>query len=244
MGTGLRRGRAWWELEPPSGDDDPAAVLAELRALVARVAGEGGGEVRWVVSDPGRPEDEIAAAVGLDRRRDLLQLRRPLPVEAERRADLPALSLRPFRPGHDEDGWLEVNRRAFAHHPEQGRTTLDELLALEAQPWFDPAGFLLLDGEGARAGALDGFCWTKVHEAERAPLGEIFVIGVDPARHGERLGPALTLAGLDYLQEVRAITTGMLYVEADNEPARRMYDRLGFETHHLDRVYLTVLPEN
>ena len=99
------------------------------------------------------------------------------------------------------------------------------------------AGFLVADDPG-RPGEFSGFCWTKEHEATNTDpaLGEIYVIGVDPSHRGEGLGPAFTMAGLDHLA-AQGLTTAVLYVEADNEPARRLYDRLGFATHRRRRVY-------
>ncbi len=67
-------------------------------------------------------------------------------------------------------------------------------------------------------------------------MGEIFVIGVDPAAAGRGLGGALTLAGLAWLAG-QNIAVGMLYVDAANTAARRLYDRLGFTLHHTDRLF-------
>ena len=93
----------------------------------------------------------------------------------------------------------------------------------------------MLDAEpdGPRAGRLDGFCWTKVHAGTDPPIGEIFVIGVDPSAHGRGLGGALTVAGLDHLAGL-GLTLGMLYVDESNSGARKMYARLGFTEHHRD----------
>ena len=34
----------------------------------------------------------------------------------------------------------------------------------------------------------------------------------------------------------------MLYVESDNQPAVRTYERLGFTVHHIDRAYVLTVP--
>jgi mycothiol synthase len=163
--------------------------------------------------------------------RELYQMRRPLPVDDVPRPAEP-LATRPFVVGRDEDAWLEVNNRAFATHPDQGHWALPTLAERMQEPWFDAAGFLLHE-EGGR---LAGFCWTKVHDST-PPLGEIYVIGVDPDFHGRGLGEALVLAGLDDMTTRRGMRIGMLYVEADNTPALRLYRKLGFTVHQSDRAY-------
>jgi mycothiol synthase len=123
-----------------------------------------------------------------------------------------------------------VNRRAFAHHPEQGAWTLDDLLAREQEPWFDPAGFFLAVRQD---GTLAGFHWTKVHNGE---IGEVYVIGVDPAAQGLGLGRALTLVGLHHLRS-RGLTTVTLYVDESNQAARKLYESLGFARFAVDVMY-------
>jgi mycothiol synthase len=140
--------------------------------------------------------------------------------------------VRPFRVGQDEQAWLEVNNRAFNWHAEQGGWDAATLADREAQPWFDPEGFLLHE----RDGRLAGFCWTKVHPDNDPPLGEIYVIAVDPAFQGLGLGRALAVAGLNWLAD-RGLGTAMLYVDGDNAPALHLYERLGFTVDHVDRAY-------
>jgi mycothiol synthase len=157
----------------------------------------------------------------------VLQLRRALPLD-----ETTDLEVRAFRPGLDDDDWLEVNNRAFSWHEDQGGWTREVLRARRSEPWFDPAGFLLHE----RAGRLAGFCWTKVHADEDPPVGEIYVIASDPDFQGQGLGRDLTVAGLDHLARA-GLTVGVLYVETDNDSALRLYRGLGFEVHRADRRY-------
>ena len=179
---------------------------------------------------------EFAKATGFTRARELWQML--LPVR-DARLPSPALpdgvTLRTFVPGADEETWLAVNRRAFAHHPEQGRMTRTDLDLREAEPWFDPAGFFLAE----RSGELVGFHWTKVHPSggtDGGPIGEVYVVGVDPAGQGGGLGKALTIAGLAHLRD-RGLAEVMLYVDADNTAATRLYENLGFAPWHVDVMY-------
>jgi mycothiol synthase len=166
----------------------------------------------------------FAAARGWTAQRTLWQLRRPLTDDIPDRPLPAGTTLRAFVPGRDEDAWVAVNARAFAHHPEQGAWTAQDVRLREAEPWFDPAGFLL----AVRAdGSLAGFHWTKVHPGP-PPIGEVYVLGVDPSAQGLRLGPALTVAGLRYLRDTRGLADVLLYVDDDNPGAIRLYQRLGF----------------
>jgi mycothiol synthase len=168
----------------------------------------------------------VFAEHGFEPVRELHQLRRSL-------ADLPdepplaeGVVVRPFVPGRDEEAWLAVNAAAFASHPEQGRWTRADLAARMAEPWFDPAGFLLAE----RGDELLGFHWTKVHPDGS---GEVYVLGVAPAAQGLGLGNALLVRGLAHLAAAGCPAV-LLYVDGDNPTALRLYEKAGFTSHDLD----------
>ena len=169
----------------------------------------------------------FAAARGLAVGRELWVMRRELDREPTQPPQIPdGIAIRAFVPGRDEQSWLALNARAFADHPEQGRMTLHDLLAREAEPWFDPAGLLLAE----QAGVLLGSVWTKVHPAsDTEPAhGEIYVLGVDPAAHGRGLGRLLAARGMAHLRE-RGLSSVTLYTGPENAAAVHLYRALGFE---------------
>jgi mycothiol synthase len=220
---------------------DPEIVAAIFDAAADYVRGAGGSVLQlWRIdarADAIGSDDELAATAGLERERELWQMRVPLPIAGAPR--WPAgISVRPFVPGQDEAAWLAVNRAAFAADPDQGVWTEVELRKRETEPWFDPSGFLLAHRHD---GHLAGFCWTKVHPAEppQEPhaLGEIYVIGVAPDHQGTGLGRALVIAGLTSLHD-RGLIVGMLFVDAQNTAAIGLYRALGFVTTRIDLAYV------
>ena len=181
----------------------------------------------------------FATGRGYDRARVLLQMRRALAAaDPDPEPPLPAgVRVEPFAPGRDEEAWLRVNARAFAHHPEQGRWTREDLRVREQEPWFDPAGFLMAwRGDPAAGGTLLGSHWTKVHppgDAADERIGEVYVLGIDPDAQGLGLGRALTDLGLAHLRS-RGLAEVLLYVEEDNTAAVALYEHTGFRRWSAD----------
>ena len=110
------------------------------------------------------------------------------------------------------------------------------------------------DGAAAPGSArLVGFHWTKVHGGHpshehdglgphehsghgHAPIGEVYVVGVDPDERGTGVGRALTVLGLCHLRG-RGLGEVMLYVDQSNTAAIRLYESLGFSHWDTDVMY-------
>ncbi|MDP9118142.1 MAG: mycothiol synthase [Actinomycetota bacterium] len=215
-------------------DGDRLEIVGEVEAsatLLQHAEAIGGFALVW---SHGRrsPLAEVLPDHGYAPVRVLHQLRRPLSDAIAVVEVAPPVAIRTFRPGSDEQQWLSVNAAAFADHQEQGGWTLADLQAREGQPWFNPDGFFVAErpAPDERGLQLIGFHWTKVH-ADGA--GEVYVLGVDPAAQGLHLGSALLSVGLRYLA-ARGCKQVLLYVDDDNAPARRLYERFGFVTHDTD----------
>jgi len=203
-------------------------------AMVRTGLAEVGDDARIWAHGNQAPARATAAALGLVVVRELLQMRRPL-------TDLPPVTLpdgvhiTTYAGPADDAELLRVNNAAFAWHPEQSGWTEADIAERRDEPWFDPAGlFMAFD---VNTDKLLGFHWTKVHDEN---LGEVYVVGVDPAAQGRGLGATLTLVGLHHLAERLSDSehpTVMLYVEAENSAAVKTYQRLGFDVSTVDAAY-------
>ena len=240
----------------------PDARRRGIGAAMARTGlSEGGDGARIWAHGNLEPARATAAALHLVVARELLQMRRPL-------TELPAATvpegvrIATYSGPADDAELLRVNNAAFAWHPEQSGWTEADIAERRAEPWFDPAGLFMAVDEGT--GKLLGFHWTKVHADD---LGEVYIVGVDPAAQGRGIGATLTLIGLHHLAERlsrgssapsalrprgssapsalrprgSSPATVMLYVEADNSAAVKTYRRLGFDVFRVDAAYAAPL---
>jgi mycothiol synthase len=216
------------------------------RALLDAVLAEGARSVWAHGMLPGA--EALARTAGLTATRSLYRMSRPLTQADANDPVLPeGFSVRTFVPGQDDQTWVRLNAAAFASHAEQGRLTVADLRERMAQPWFDPAGFLLVVDDAS--GEVVAFHWTKVEpgsetgrahdpgpDGVRHGTGEVYVVGVDPAHQGRGLGGPLTALGLAHLAR-QGLAEVQLYVDGDNTAARRTYQRLGFTDAAVDGQY-------
>lgn len=151
--------------------------------------------------------------------------------------------------GHQDDaGLLAVNAAAFGALPDQGSWTQEDLDARLSAPWFQPADLLVL----RHADRIVGFHWTKVHPPGSAglpagdtasPVGEVYVLALDPQFQGRGIAGRLLQAGLAHLRD-RGCGQVMLYVDDTNTAARRLYLRQGFRDERLDMLYRRPEPDS
>jgi len=237
------------------------AGTALIRAALLRTAGRS----RFWAHGTLAAAEATAAALALSPVRRLLQMRRPLgnfggPNFGESSGDgyvgavgIPdGVRIRTYVGPADDAEILRVNNAAFCWHPEQGGWTDSQIAERRGESWFDPEGlFLAFDDTAFDDTAFDhtgerllGFHWTKVH-ADKPGVGEVYVLGVDPAAQGTGLGRTLTAVGMDWLARRLADAaepTVMLYVESDNTAAVRTYERLGFAVCSTDTAYALTSP--
>ena len=155
--------------------------------------------------------------------RHILKLHRSLTIEIPTAQN--NFEIATFDPKFHKSEWLELNNKIFTNHPDQGNWAIEDLENRMAEPWFDPEGFFI----AFENKKMIGFCWTKIHHdfVNQDPTGELYVIGVDPDSHTQGIGKALASTALKYLKE-KGLNQAMLYVDADNSKALKLYESLGF----------------
>ena len=195
---------------------------ALLGAAIEHVRSHGGGTLRAWAHGGGGVQEALARGVSARTERRLLVLERTLD-------DLPVT------PGHDgvlvrcldptddsdRDAWLELSNSAFLGHPDNGGWTRADLDWRMSAPWTDGARFpVVSDAFGLAAGV-----WTK-RDLGSAD-GELYVVAVHPRAQGRGLGRLVVARALRDLRD-QGCRRSLLYVDADNAPARSLYGWAGY----------------
>lgn len=118
------------------------------------------------------------------------------------------------------DEWLRLYTRLSGTRPDDAAKHAEILRAIALSPLF--ASLYDVEGEAVA-------CGLAVLEGD---LGGLFDLMTDPARRRQGHGTAL-VAGMLHWAAGAGARHAYLQVVRDNEPARRMYQRLGFrEAYH------------
>lgn len=235
---------------------DPTARGQGIGAALMRVALAHGGREFWTRGDRSAPH-VLAARAGMAPARHLWFMSAPLSPQSRQfggAADIAATAsaessgslytITTYAGAQDDAGILAVNAAAFKALPDQGSWTQEDLEARFSSAWFDPDDLLVLRDEDA---VIVGFHWTKVHQpgslgfptprpAGQSPVGEVYVLALDPRVQGRGWARPLLHAGLEQLAE-RGCREAILYVDDSNVAARRLYLREGFRDDRLDILY-------
>jgi mycothiol synthase len=93
-----------------------------------------------------------------------------------------------------------------------------------------------------------GFTWTKIHGAHshdhggnesahaHPAIGEIYITAISPNFAGAGIGKALTITALNYLK-YQGLADVILYVDAENQSAIKLYQSLGFKEFGKDLLF-------
>lgn len=204
---------------------DLAATDVALHDCVAILAGD--------VNHPGHvwirgvTAAQLAAVetVGMVRRR-LAVLVRPLAAASSH--DPSDVRIRAFQPGVDDATVVGVLSRAYAGTADDAWTP-DAFARRQAYPWFRAEDLLLAEN---RDGDVLGIHWLKRRDQL---TGEVYNLAVDPKHAGRGVGTVLLQAGMRHLA-ASGLTQMVLWVDAVNEPALRVYRAAGFRPHTFDLV--------
>ena len=143
----------------------------------------------------------------------------------------PGFTLRTLAGSREAGAYVDLHQSVF----ESKNMTLAWRQRTLAQPDYSPQSDLVMI---APDGRLAAFCigWVAPGVNESAPFGQIEPLGVLERFRGLGLGSAILSACLESL---RSLGAQQVVVETDSyrDPARNLYETMGFKLHRQGRVY-------
>ena len=134
------------------------------------------------------------------------------------------LALRAFKLGQDEEGLTELQNASFGPTWGFNPNTMEDIQVRVRLKGSDPNGIILL----TNASGLAAYIWTVRASNEAASTGWIAMTGVHPDYQGQGLGKAAVAAGIAYLKAT-GVDAVELEVDSENEAARELYLKVGFQ---------------
>ena len=204
--------------------DDSAGAADEYRTLVragVRQTGAGGAAVAHIMLAPPHTRAAALDAEGFSLAR--LYCDMTWNGEALTDVDLPSgYHIHPFS-GRDVSALTATHNAAFADSWQFSPDTeaMVEHRAQMANTANEGMRLLFYGGE------LAGYCWTLLVSDGRSRHGVIGSMGLTPGFRGRGLSKPLLRSGMAYLQSAGADRI-RLEVDAENAPALRLYQSMGF----------------
>lgn len=135
-------------------------------------------------------------------------------IEASEWRDYKEIRLRALQDSPDAFGGTYEVSRTYSDEAWQGRLS-------GAAELTDFPMFAVVEGK------IVGLAWVKIESPETAEA-HLYQMWVDPDARGLGVGQALMMAGISWATQ-QGIEQLVLDVTIGNEPARRLYERLGFQ---------------
>jgi len=132
--------------------------------------------------------------------------------------------LRSYGTPGDAEVLTRIQNAAFSGSWGFSPNTADEISYRAKLSNTSPQGIIFL----SNGNTVTGYCWTLNIGRGGGTVGVISMIGIDPAYRQQRLGRPLLQAGLNYLSS-QGVSHVELEVDAQNHPAIRLYQSVGFE---------------
>jgi mycothiol synthase len=168
---------------------------------------------------------EFLRAIGYRYQSSLWELRLPAETAVAEPAFPASIALRHYEEA-DIENYVDLFNRAFVSHPSPISMTVEMARQVHALPDFALSEIMLVDETGHPSSPI-AFTRISVDPDHIYRRCEVMFIGVLPEWQGKGIGSNLLLWSVHALRD-RGCADITLAVEAENERALRLYERVGF----------------
>jgi mycothiol synthase len=142
-------------------------------------------------------------------------------------------TIRPLAGEAEAADYAALHRAAF---DTTNMTTEWRLRALDAPQYIPALDLVAVAPDGALAAFCIGWLSQRGHDENGSNTGQIEPVGVRPDLQQRGLGRIILLEGLRRLQ-AHGATTALIDSDGENDPARGLYEAVGFRVANVVRKY-------